>query len=123
MRDQIPQDQRQTDPDRLVELIKSNNTEASEEQISQVSEIALQECFGLIAQDVDLKVERHLRWVHGLLCLLEKPLLPDQAADLNMLLNKLLEVRETQKDGNEQLAAMLNLNIAIITEYFEQRFK
>ena len=42
---------------------------------------------------------------------------------MNMLLNKLLEVRETQKDGNEQLVAMLNLNIALITEYFEQRFK
>ena len=88
-----------------------------------MSEIALQECFGLIAEELDLTVEGHLRWVHGLLCLLEKPLLPDQAADLNMLLNKLLEVRESNKDENEQLIAMLNLNIAIITEYFEQRFK
>ena len=61
--------------------------------------------------------ERQLRWVHGLLCLLEKPLLPDQASDLNVLLNKLLVLR--QSAGEEKLVAMLNINISIITEHFE----
>ena len=35
--------------------------------------------------------ERELIWIYGLLALLEKPLLPDQAGDLCSLLNSLLK--------------------------------
>ena len=118
MRNEIPSNERLTDAEELIQSLKSGVVEPSDEEISKISEIALQECFGLIADELDLKVESHLRWIHGLLCLLEKPLLADQAADLNMLLNKLLEMREKNNE-NQQLAAMLNLNIAIITEHFE----
>ena len=65
------------DPDQVIDLINEAGSEASEEIVSKISEISLQECFGQIAEDIDLKQERHLRWVHGLLCLLQKPLLPD----------------------------------------------
>ncbi len=61
-------------------------------------------------------------WIYGLLCLLEKPLLPDQAADLNGLLEGLLKCRERVK-GDPGVLAQVDVNIAIITEYFDQRFK
>ena len=41
MRSQIPSDERMTNPDALVEMIKSSNHEATEEEISKISEIAL----------------------------------------------------------------------------------
>ena len=57
-------------------------SQATEEEVAKVSDIALQEVFGILADEADLSKEGTLRWVHGLLCLLEKPLLADQAADL-----------------------------------------
>ena len=54
----------------------------------------MQEVFGIIALESADKIdEKVLMWLYGLLCLLEKPLLPDQAGDLNLLLNVLLGER------------------------------
>ena len=68
-----------------------------------------------------LRCEHTLRWLYGLLCLLEKPLLPDQAADLNTLHGRL---RRTQQDSSDQqVHAMVSLSSALITEHFDQRFR
>lgn len=63
--------------------------------IGTISEIALQEIFGLLAEwdeeerGVPFRNEITLRWLYGLLCLQEKPLLAETAADLNQLLSRL----------------------------------
>lgn len=57
--------------------------------------------------------ENELTWLFGLLCLLEKPLLADQAGDLNTLLNILLKHRPSEG------AAGIDINVCLITEYFE----
>ena len=80
-----------TQAEDLIELM--NKELASEENISKVSQTALHEGFGLISEEIDLSEEKHMKWLYGLLCILEKPLLPDQAADLNLILNKLLELK------------------------------
>ena len=97
--------------------------EISEPDIAAASELVLQEVFGVIAlESADKMDEKVLMWLYGLLCLLEKPLLPDQAGDLNLLLNVLLGERERVKEQPAKLA-QIDVNIAIITEYFDQRFK
>ena len=83
------------DSDELLALIKQSQVSPSEDQISRISEIALQEIFGLLAEwdeeasGQPFRQETVLRWLYGLLCLLEKPLLPDQAADLCSLIGRL----------------------------------
>lgn len=63
---------------------------------------------------------QEMLWLYGLLCLVEKPLLPDQAGDMNMLLNRLLKERErVMEEGEPERLAQVDVNIAIITEYFE----
>ena len=42
----------------------------------------LQEIFGLIAQDLEDGDRVDYRWLYGLLCLVEKPLLAEQAGDM-----------------------------------------
>ena len=94
-RDAIDPNDRIRDPEQLLDLIKNSQEAPSEEQISRISEIALQEIFGLLAEMDEeergepLRRENVMRWLYGLLCLLEKPLLADQAAELNQLLGRL----------------------------------
>ena len=61
-----------------------------------------------------LAQELTLRWLYGLLCLLEKPLLADTAADLNSLLSRLRLV-----SARPNIAPMAFLCEAIITEHFD----
>lgn len=117
--------------------------EPSEAEVCKISEIALQDIYGLLADwDEDsngqaLSREFTLRWLYALLCLTEKPLLADQAADMNSLLGRLrmqqasAEVvrvgtsatAATSLEDVEKLAVMQSLSIALITEHFDQRFR
>ena len=127
-RNQIDPSDRLRDADQLLQKIKQSTQAPTEEEIAQISEIALQEVFGLAAErdsEVNgnfLKKETVLRWLYGLLCLTEKPLLADQAADLNDLLAR-LELVRGQTEVSEEVKAMVSLNVALITEYFDQRFR
>ena len=96
--------------------------------IGKASEPVLHEIFGILVSEKELSWDstcmiddNTLYQIYGLLCLIEKPLLPDQAGDLNRLLNLLLKHRNSTND--HQYLAKLDTNIALITEYFEQRFK
>ena len=57
-------------------MIKQGETGPSEDAIAQVSEIALQDIFGLLAEwdeeanGSPLRNSHTLRWLYGLLCLL-----------------------------------------------------
>jgi hypothetical protein len=85
-----------TDEEELVALIKSSPP--GDAEVGRVSQTALHDGFASIAEECDLGDERVLRWLYGLLCVLEKPLLPDQAADLNVILQKLKSQMETKPD-------------------------
>ena len=103
----------------------------SEREVARAGEVVLQCIFGKIVEEKedqwdesDKSIElKDLLWIYGLLCALEKPLLPDQAGDLNLLLNVLLKLKQTLREGEAELRAQIDITIAIITEYFEQRFK
>jgi hypothetical protein len=75
----------------LIKMIKE--CEPTDHNVSRVSQTALHDGLALFAEDVDLTQEKSIRWLYGLLCVLEKPLLPDQAADLNVLLTMLNKLR------------------------------
>jgi hypothetical protein len=95
----------------------------SDNLIAEAGELVLQEIFGVYASEREggvLPTQPELQWLYGMLCLLEKPLLADQAADLNQLLNLLLNARPR---ADTQLLACLDVNICLITEYFWQRFR
>ncbi|CDW83501.1 UNKNOWN [Stylonychia lemnae] len=129
---QIPKAQRYINADVYFEYLEKQ-TNYEDKIVVLASEVVLQEIFGIFA------IERQCDWlekkqipeldlkiIYGLLCLLEKPLLPDQAADLNHLLSILLKFRQQLKVEIQQDAdklSMLDINIALITEYFDQRFK
>lgn len=62
----------------------------TEHDIAKASEIVLQDIFGVIVSENEDRwdqleeiPETDQLWIYGLLCLLDKPLLPDQAGDLN----------------------------------------
>ncbi|TNV77350.1 hypothetical protein FGO68_gene10414 [Halteria grandinella] len=90
----------------------------SDQQIAFAGELVLQEIFGMLARDLEDGDEVDQKWVYGLLCMLEKPLLAEQAGDLNQMLNGLLKKR-----GQGEMIAEIDVNICIITEYFGQRFR
>ena len=84
----------------------------------------MQEIFGIIAAEKEMEwdkkssiPESQLTWIFGLLCLVEKPLLAEQAGDLNTLLNMFLKHRQYITDPSQ--LASIDINICIITEYFE----
>jgi len=58
----------------------------------------------LISEESDLENQETLRWIYGLLCLLEKPLLPDQAAHLSELSVLLTELKEKHEGESTYLA-------------------
>ena len=72
-----------TDADALYDLIQEQDV--NDELIASVNEVCLQEIFGYQFSFED----RQLRWLYGLLCVAEKPLLADTAADMNDLLKEL----------------------------------
>ncbi len=80
--------------------------------------MVLQEIFGVIASEAETLEAQAMQWIFGLLCMIEKPLLPDQAGDLNMLLKVLRKEREANQ-GDYERVAQIDVNIAIITEYFD----
>lgn len=102
-----------TDEDELIALL--SNCEPTDENVSRVAQTALHDGFAAIAERCDLSQPKILTWLYGLLCVLSKPLLPDQAADLNLILANLLEIKKQRP----YLKAQVNLNIAIITEHFD----
>ena len=63
----------------------------------------------MFSYEYDLQSEQQVRWLWGLLCLLEKPLLPDVQSDLLLLLKDLLAVAPKPET---------NLLIALIEEHF-----
>ena len=65
------------------------SSEPNDGNVSRVAQTALHDGFAAIADECDLTSEKTLKWIYGLLCMLEKPLLPDQASDLNTLMGKL----------------------------------
>jgi len=83
----------------------------------------LQEIFGILLAEREDQWATHgaseseLSWLFGLLCLLEKPLLAEIAGDLNAVLNALL--RQRQALGMGQALAAIDVNVCLITEYFE----
>jgi hypothetical protein len=46
-------------------------------EVGKVSQTALHDGFAAIYDELDLENECVLKWLYGLLCVLEKPLLPD----------------------------------------------
>lgn len=64
-----------TDEEKMVVMIR--NEEPSDENVSRVSQIALHDGLALVTDEVDLTSTQSLKWLYGLLCVLEKPLLPD----------------------------------------------
>eukprot|EP00347_Sterkiella_histriomuscorum_P009528 403340862 len=101
--------------------------------LALASELVLQEIFGVISSESENEWDRKQKipevdqkLIYGLLCMVDKPLLPDQAADINHLLNILLKHRQNMDEktleGQAQLS-VLDINICIITEHFGQRFR
>ena len=94
-RGEIGSESRIRDADLLLDSIKAQRVEPSEAEVCKISEIALQDIYGLLTEwDEEtsggaLSSEYNLRWLYALLCLTEKPLLAEQAADMNSLLGRL----------------------------------
>lgn len=64
-----------TDEEELLALIK--DSEPTDANVARVSQIALHDGLAAIAEECDLSDTSTLKWIYGLLCVLEKPLLPD----------------------------------------------
>ena len=93
------------DSEILYELISSGSP-VLDELLAGVTEVCLQDMF---SYEYDLQSEQQVRWLWGLLCLMEKPLLPDVQSDLLLLLKDLLAVAPKPET---------NLLIALIEEHF-----
>lgn len=126
--------QKYYDAYKYYEYLDKLTVAVSESDIAQASEPVLHEIIGIIATEKETEWDKahtipdsYLSIIYGLLCLIDKPLLPDQASDLNLVLNIMLKHRQDidYLHGIEsyRYLAALDTNIALITEYFDQRFK
>jgi hypothetical protein len=98
-----------TDAEGLHEIICSQPM--TDELISQVSQIALQDIFGY---EFNVSDTNHLRWLYGLLSILEKPLLPDTAADL-------LDLGRVIKASRTDNSIETDILLCLIERYFNQK--
>lgn len=81
---QIPKSQKYTDAYEYYEFIKKKKVCPTEKDLALASEPVLHEIIGVITSEKETEwdhqnkiPDNYLVWMYGLLCMIEKPLLPD----------------------------------------------